>query len=182
MIVLLLALACAHKNAVVSPTPGPAAAPAADAMAPTPYTAEQIRDAMPVGTVLVYRRVESGREPYLDRMTVVASDAAGCTIADAIVDDGGAVLSEQGESVAGWEDLRKHAEFPAASTQRIDDAVDVPAGHFDTWKYVVTDPDGTVTTYQFARTLPGPPVQLEIRTGDAVAFSMVLVSRTPQTP
>jgi hypothetical protein len=54
----------------------------------------------------------------------------------------------------------------------------VPAGHFDTWKYVVTEPDGTVTTYQFARTLPGPPVRMEVRSSDTVVFSMELVSRT----
>ena len=40
------------------------------------------------------------------------------------------------------------------------------------------EPDGTVTTYQFARTLPGPPVRMEVRSGDVVAFSMELVSRT----
>ena len=43
---------------------------------------------------------------------------------------------------------------------------------------LVTEPDGTVTTYQFARTLPGPPVRMEVRSGDVVAFSMELVSRT----
>ena len=46
-----------------------------------------IRDSMPVGSVLVYRRVESGKDPYIDRMTVVAADPSGCKIADAIVDE-----------------------------------------------------------------------------------------------
>jgi hypothetical protein len=177
MIALVLFLACAHKDAPVAPSSVEAAA-AAQTMAPTPYTAAQIRDAMPVGTVIVYRRVEAGKDPYLNRMTVLSADTVGCKIADAIVDDQGSVVSEEGETEAGWEDLRKHAEFPVAAVQRSDDAVDVPAGHFDTWKYVVTEPDGTVTTYQFARTLPGPPVRMEIRAGDTVAFSMELVSRT----
>jgi len=177
MIALLLFLACAHKDAAVAPSPTEAAF-AAQAMAPTPYTAAQIRDAMPVGTVIVYRRVEAGKDPYLNRMTVIATDEASGTIADAVVDAQGTVLSEEPPATMQCEDLRKHAEFPVAALQTTDDAVDVPAGHFDTWKYVVTDPDGTVTTYQFARTLPGPPVWMEVRAHDAVAFSMELVSRT----
>ena len=176
MISLLLILACAHKDAA-SPSPTEAAF-AAQTMAPTPYTAAQIRDAMPVGTVVVYRRVEAGKEPYLNRMTVVAADETSGTIADAVIDEQGVVLSEEAPATMQWEELRKHAEFPVAALQTSDSAVDVPAGHFDTWKYVVTEPDGTVTTYQFARTLPGPPVWMEIRAADAVAFSMELVSRT----
>ena len=177
MIALLLFLACAHKDAPASPSAVEAAA-AAQSMAPTPYTAAQIRDALPVGTVVVYRRVEAGSDPYLNRMTMVSADAVACRIADAIVDEQGNVISEEGETEASWEELRKHGEFPVAAVQRSEDSVDVPAGHFDTWKYVVTEPDGTVTTYQFARTLPGPPVRMEARAGDAVVFSMELVSRT----
>ena len=111
-------------------------------------------------------------------MTVIAADEVSGTIADAVVDAQGTVLSEEPPATMQWEDLRKHAEFPVAALQTSDDAVDVPAGHFETWKYVVTDPDGTVSTYQFARTLPGPPVWMEIRNEGAVAFSMELVSRT----
>jgi hypothetical protein len=177
MIALLLVLACAHKDAPSGPSPTETAA-AAQTMARTPYTAAQIRDAMPVGTVIVYRRVEAGKDPYLNRMTVVAADDATGTIADAVVDAQGTVLSEEAPATTRWEDLRKHAEFPVAALQTSDDAVDVPAGHFDTWKYVVTAPDGTVTTYQFARTLPGPPVSMQVRAGDMVVFSMELVSRT----
>ena len=177
MITLLLFLACAHKDAPTAPSAVEAAA-AAQAMAPTPYTAAEIRDALPVGTVVVYRRVEAGNAPYLNRMTMVSADAVECRIADAIVDEQGNVVTEEGEIEASWEELRKHAEFPVAALQTSEDAVDVPAGHFDTWKYVVTDPDGTVTTYQFARTLPGPPVWMEVRASDTVAFSMELVSRT----
>lgn len=177
MIALLFALSCASKTAPVAAPP--AEAPA-DAMAPTPYTADEIRESMPVGSVLVYRRVESGKDPYLNRMTVLSADPSGCKIADAIVDEQGNVVSEQGESVAGWEDLRKHAEFLATSVERTDDAVDVPAGHFKTWKYVVSEGGGTVTTYQFARTLPGPPVWMETRNEGAVSFAMELVSRSPR--
>jgi hypothetical protein len=177
MIALLLFLACAHKDAAVAASPVEAAA-AAQAMAPTPYTAAQLRDALPVGTVVVYRRVEAGNDPYLNRMTMVSADAVGCKIANAIVDEQGNVVADEGETEADWEELRKHAEFPVAAVQTSEDAVDVPAGHFDTWKYIVTEPDGTVTTYQFARTLPGPPVRMEVRAHDTVVFSMELVSRT----
>jgi hypothetical protein len=134
---------------------------------------------MPVGTVIVYRRVEAGKDPYLNRMTVVwpptmrqARSPTRSSMRRERCHGGGAANDRR------WEDLRKHAEFPVAAVQTSDDAVDVPAGHFDTWKYVVTDPDGTVSTYQFARTLPGPPVWMEIRNQGAVVFSMALVSRT----
>jgi L-ascorbate metabolism protein UlaG (beta-lactamase superfamily) len=153
---------------------------AAPAMAPTPYTAAQIRDAMPVGTVIVYRRAEAGAQTYLDRWTVTAADASSCTIADEIVDEAGALLSARGTQTSRWEDLRRHAEFPAATLETSDDAVEVPAGRFETWKYVVTEPGGTVTTYQFARELPGPPVWMQVRGNAGVAFEMALVSRTPR--
>jgi hypothetical protein len=177
MIALLLFLACAHKDEPVKPSAVETAA-AAQSMAPTPYTAAQIRDAMPVGTTVVYRRVEANSEPYLNRMTIVSADAVTCKIADAIVDEQGNVITEEGETEASWEELRKHGEFPVSAVQMSDDAVDVPAGHFDTSKYVVTEPDGTVTTYQFAKKLPGPPVWMEVRAHEAVVFSMQLVSRT----
>jgi hypothetical protein len=187
MLSFLLVVACAHRGTA---TPEPVAPPpvttlaveptAAEAgeMATPPYTADQIREAMPVGTMIVYRRVEAGKDPYLDRMTVTAADATTCTIADAVVDADGKVLTDHGTQTAAWEELRKHAEFPVAGMEKSDSSVDVPAGHFGTWKYVVTAPDGMVSTYHFAPELPGPPVWMEMRAGDVVAFSMVLVSRS----
>ena len=120
------------------------------AFAPTPYTAEQLRAAMPVGHVIRVAITAGDQPPVEDRWEVVAATPEGCTI-----------TSTQGPpQTSDWEELRDHAKFPAAATVITDGTVDVGAGHFATKHYVVAQPDGSVETFDFDVARAGPPLLL----------------------
>ncbi len=155
-------------------TPAAPAAPAggentaAPAIAPRPFTAEQIRAAMPAGTEIRFRVEESGKAPVVLHWRVTAADEATMTLVSRILGEDGAVIAEEPAQSSRWQELVEHATFPAARTARSEGSVEVPAGRFDTIDYVVTDEkDGskTVSTFRFARQLPGPPVSAHRREG-----------------
>lgn len=166
---------------VAAPAPGPAAAPS-PAIATPPFSAEQIRQAMPIGTRVVLRIAVAGQSPVLEEMTVTAADESGCTIQTRKLAEHGALLQEAGPATATWAGLASHAHFPAAATSRSDSTVTVPAGSFDTWLYVVrpSQPDGEERRMHFARALPGPPISMEVVRGGAPTMTMTLVSREPR--
>jgi hypothetical protein len=170
-LVLLFALvsACGGPS-----TPAPVAAQGT--IAPRPYTAEQIRDAMPVGTEIRYRIEAAGAPATLVVYRVDAADATSVTMTDRVLSaDGGTVIAEETNTTA-WAKLMEHASFPADATTVRDASVEVPAGRYDTTEYVVRR-DGGVTTFHFAKTLPGPPVSMVAEQGGVVTRRMVLESR-----
>ena len=158
----------------------PAAPPAA--IAAPPFSAAQIRRAMPVGTRIVLRIAVAGKAPVLEEMTVTAADERGCTIRSRKLAEDGALLQDAGPSTATWAALESHAHFPASATSRSDSTVTVPAGSFATWLYVVRpgQPDGEERRLHFARALPGPPVSMEVVRGGAPVMTMTMVSREPR--
>jgi hypothetical protein len=147
------------------------------AIAPRPFTAEQIRDAMGTGTLIRLRFAPAGEPAHDEIWRVTASDADGCTIASTRVGADGQETAA-GEETDRWDELMEHATFPADATAVSTGTVTVPAGTFETKRYVVTKADGTVSTYDFAPTMPGPPISLVITAGGSPVFSMTLVERT----
>ncbi len=99
-------------------------------------------------------------------------------------EDGTTLVEDQGPGSSKWTELETHGRFPAALTTRKDDAVDVPAGHFDTWYFEVRPAKAGDPTrrFHFARTLPGPPVWLEFSRDGTVLTSMQLLSRSDIAP
>ena len=176
-----LLLACAH--APIAQTGGPetptvAPAPAGE-LAPNPFTAEQLRNAFPVGTHIRFRIRSAGEPDVEERWTITAADASGMTIASQIFAADGTLVEDQGSGTSTWEEFHHHADFPASQTVREESSVDVPAGHFDTWLYTVVDPaSDTVKRYHFSKTLPGPPVFFSIQKGKGTVFEMILLERT----
>ena len=128
-------------------------------MGPTPYTAEQIRDAHPSGTVLRFRMSTPAAGEMLQTMRFVGSDADGTTVRQRQEQDG-KQLGAETEQRVGWEDLRKHALFDAEMTTREAATVTVAAGTFDCWLYTVRQvaQPGVVQYLYFAHEKPGPPV------------------------
>jgi hypothetical protein len=180
----LTLVACGSKAppepALPKPPPAeaaPAPAAASEAIAPRPYTADQIRDAMPVGTDLRHRIAEAGKPAVVSHGTVVAADATTCTFASKTEAEDGSLIEDEGQHVFQWTELMEHATFPAAHTVQSEGSVDVPAGHFDTIRYVVTEDDGSISTYDFPKGVPGPPVSYTVVAGGQTVFSMTLLSR-----
>jgi hypothetical protein len=148
------------------PAPAPAASvAAAPQMAPTPYTADQLRDAQKKGRVYRFKVEFLGKPATEHLFTFVAVDADGAEVETTEKDASGKPIGQPEKSHATWEELRKHAEFPADATKIADESITIPAGKFDCRVYTVTRGSGadtTVTKFYFAKELPGPPVLLQM--------------------
>ena len=145
---------------------------------PTPYTAAQIREANPPGTRLVFRLESTGQPAVLRVIEFVGGDATLAVLEQSILSEKGEPLGAADHSEATWVELRDHAAFPAASTDRVRSIATVPVGQFEVWKYTVeTEEDGApvITRFSFALDRPGPPVLLEQELDGQVTLRMALV-------
>jgi hypothetical protein len=181
-LILALLLACGPKeapSAPVAPASDPVgpASPPAEEMLPTPYTAEQIRDAMPVGTTLKFVTEEAGKPAVTSLWTVVAADAETGTFRFQELAPDGTPAGVAEESTFPWPDLRDHALFPAAGTTRADSEVETPAGRFRTLSYEVRTAED-VQRFHFSVDHPGPPVWMQVEKGGQVVLTMTLVARS----
>lgn len=175
LLVLLAGLGgCAHAK------PDTAALVAA-AIAPRPFTAEQIRAGMPAGERIRYRMERLGQPPTEEEWTVTAATPERCTIRSMVYDPTGKLVEDQGEETSTWEQLMAHATFPSRSTERTEGEIEVPAGKYPAWLYTVTEPGKggavEVRRYAFAKDMPGPPVKFTISAGEQELFSMTLLQR-----
>jgi hypothetical protein len=145
-----------------APTPRAASAPA---YAPTPFTAAEIRDATRPGRRWEWReeRLRADGKPVVTTSVVEffeVTPEAGRYRA-VTLDEARRPLGRPRAFRARWEELRRHAEFPAAFTVVTEETVTVPAGTFPCRVYTVTRVRGRsrrVTRFYFARALPGPSV------------------------
>jgi hypothetical protein len=168
----LLFVGCAH--AAPPPTTTSEAEPG---LAPRPFTAEQIRAAMPAGTDLRMRVEEQGKPPAVLHWHVTAADAQGMTMSSEVLDNEDHLIARQPPQTARWDELVHHADFPAAATRQGQSRIQVPAGMYDTTDYQVRGEGGIVTTYRFAKSLPGPPILMVVEKEGLIIKSMTLLSR-----
>jgi hypothetical protein len=97
-----------------------------------------------------------------------------------VLDESGAELSSEAPAHATWDELRQHALFPAASVRMHDEQITVPAGSYACVVYTVSDAaEGTVTTFYFARDLPGAPVLFYQEAGGRRVSTTTLLSHDP---
>jgi hypothetical protein len=142
----------------------------------TPFTAEEIRAASPLGLTL-RAQVERPPESPVIRVTRYAQ-----------VDDAGAVRESWTESTDGrrlveaqrepstWLEMQQHAAFPSATTVCESEQLELPLGRFACLRYTRTDPDAT-WRFWFARDLPGQPVRFEQSVDDRLVFRVTVLSR-----
>ncbi|MCC6555613.1 MAG: hypothetical protein IT372_21840 [Polyangiaceae bacterium] len=186
LVLLALLAGCASPPPASAPAPAPApasaaASPAAAAHAPRPFTAEQIRAAMPAGHRIRYRMEAAGEPATVELWEVVAADAEQMTMSSKVHSEDGKLLKDEGNDTSSWTALVEHATFPAAATTIREADVEVPAGKYPAIIYEVRERgDGgveIVKRFHFAKTMPGPPVLLTIETGGKVVRSMTLLER-----
>lgn len=135
---------------------------------PTPYSAEQIRDATKPGRTYRFKIETAGNPPGERLMTFTKVDAEG------------AEISTNGEPAkrVTWEELRKHAEFPKPVVSTREERITLPAGTFDCVVYVVQGEPGETRTFYFAKSLPGAPVFFfTIKDGKSVMTSTLVEHR-----
>lgn len=119
---------------------------------PPPFTADQIRDAMPVGTVLLFTL--SGSEGPTHQQWEVVKHAP--STGEFRFSDPDSPLDAT-QQLFAWSELESHAHFPPG-TQRTDVTLKVGRHTLPSWQYTVPS-DGDPQIFAFAQSLPGPPVQ-----------------------
>lgn len=157
------ALLGADAAAAAAAVPGP--------KHPAPYTADQLRAATKPGRTYRYRVEAKGEPPSERTMTFASVDAGGADVA---------VTGEPKRRVT-WEELRQHAEFPAALVRTREETLTVPAGTFDCIVYVVLGDHGEASTFFFAKDLPGAPVQFFTNKEGRRTTTSTLVEYRPGT-
>jgi len=160
----LMTQVCGAAALADAPVPPPAALP-------TPYTAEQIRDAWQPGFRVEMKTTEAGTET-LQRMTVLSVTPETGTIRNEKLAANGELSEPPLEFEAKWTELRDHARFPEASATRERAECRSQLGAQPGWRYEIAQQGGPALTMCFADATPGPPVEWEMRRGGA------LVSRT----
>lgn len=136
-----------------APKPGPSFPVRGDA--PPPFTAEQIRDATQSGRRYEWRVETDGKPPATEITLFAAVNEEGADIVSGADDES---LQSAKPTRVTWDDLLRHAAFPAEQTSIQRKQVTVGAGTFDCKVYTVKKADGVVEYYYFADDLPGAPV------------------------
>ncbi len=138
------------------------------AMLPTPYTADEIKEAFQPGLAVAFDLTDTTRQDWL----VDSATADTVTIAF--------TTAQKTESCAStFEELRAHAEFPAENTTRERGSWTTALGPLEGWAYVVAG-EGTTKTFWFADGHAGPPVRMTVQAGDTEVFRMEMVKRGMQ--
>ncbi len=141
-----------------------------------PFSPDQIREAMPVGTKVALSMAAKGQAPSVDRWQVVQADAEAVTIRYST--DGSDEPPEDKRST--WAELSQHAAFPKAQTTRSAESITTPLGSFDAIRFDVTadTPGGKVEqVYFFAPELPGPPVRMVVWQKGVETLRMDIIER-----
>lgn len=132
--------------------------------APTPFTAEEIRQGCPPGRMVTARTEAAGEPDRVDVTLFVDSD-----------EDGALLESNGHEHRVAWRELQGHASFPADATTISEDVVDIPLGRMECLSYRVVA-DDVVSTFWFAKDRPGVPVLFVTESNGAVLSTTFVVA------
>lgn len=94
--------------------------------APTPFTAEEIRDGCRAGKTIRVRIEVAGEEPMLRQNRYLELDDEGATLERTLLSVDGSPTSEPEADRVTWRDLQSHASFPAAVTTIEPERIETP--------------------------------------------------------
>lgn len=143
---------------------------------PTPYTAEQIRDAWTEG-LEVWATVKMQGNEQASVMEVEGWSPEGATICSQARDAAGEPLGRRQCAESTWEELRLHGSFPAGRASRERHSETTPLGDLEGWLYRLEGEDGLVTESFFADSTPGTPAIMRRTKGGEIFFEMVMTRR-----
>ena len=149
--------------------------------APTPFSAEEIREASPSGHFAVFLVEAEGADSFrlVSEFTKVTAEMAEFRGWRESME--GVVIGELMTASATWAELQAHASFPENQTEISEGMVEVPAGSYACWIYSIKGEDGKLKEMAFAKKLPGPPVSMRILANGNVVYSMKLVETGMRT-
>lgn len=141
-------------------------------LAPTPFTAAEIRAGCPAGRVVHLLVEDDDEASYLRYNRFTSCDSDGATIERGRVD-----AAPDAADRTTWADLQAHAAFPAATTTITPETIDIPLGVVACDRYVVRD-EREVHTFWFARAYPGMPVRITREVGGRTVATTTMVAST----
>ncbi len=150
---------------------------------PPPFTAEQIRDEWTQGFWLD-TRVTTDAGIKISRTEVLTWSETSAELREAPLQQADTGLQAVGEpgptQTAQWEQLRDHALFPRAVTERRREARSTVLGELDGWVFRVTGENGAISEFFFADRYPGPPVSFSRWLDGKQIFNAEQVGRSTQ--
>lgn len=144
---------------------------------PTPFTADEIRRGCPPGRTVRMLISEPDVDPYVRVTRFVTGDGDGADQEFWTETPDGRRLGEPERRRSTWLDFQGHASMPAATTVRSTEVIDIPAGRFECLKYVRREGD-SVSTFWFARSAPGMPLQFEETDGGRLVYRATAIEDT----
>jgi len=141
---------------------------------PTPFSADEIREASRPGRTVRFLVERKGAEPAIRVSRFVGGDAEGGDGESWMETLDGERLSEPERGRSTWLELQGHASMPLDTTTVEEETFEVPAGTYAGWRYTRTDGD-EVDTFWFAKAAPGMPLRIESRVGGDVVFSSTAI-------
>ena len=148
---------------------------------PTPFSAAEIRVGCPPGRTVRSLVTEAGGAPFVHvvRFVTVDDDGADQESWRETVD--GVPTTEPKRRRSTWLEFQGHASMPAATTERVEETIEIPAGQFDCLRY--TNRDGnSVSTFWFALSAPGMPLRFEEVEHGVTVYSSVALENIPGSP
>ena len=139
-------------------------------LAPTPFSAAEIRAGCPEGRVSVVRTPDG-----LGATRFAEGDEEGAWIEDTPLDESGQVAGPVERERSTWLELQEHAAFPAEHTTI--DRVELlgPLAQRRCLRYTVRRGEATLV-FWFAVDLPGMPIRVERSEGGVTRTTLEVVS------
>lgn len=145
--------------------------------APTPFTADEIRDGCPPGRTIRLLVEPAGAVPFMRVTRFVSGDAEGAVQEAQRFSVDGEPLDEPSQGRTTWAGFQSHASFPADATTIDRETITIPAGTFECHRYTVRT-DNAIDTFWFATTLPGMPVKMVSERDGETTFTMTMLENT----
>lgn len=185
----------ANYTSIVFPVaaPAPEAADTADAapkdsdphllgpdLLPTPFTADEIRDAARGGKTIRMLIEEPDGRTQLRVNRFRDADDKGATLERWTSSPTGIVEGEITRTSVTWRELQGHAAFPANLTTLSSETLDLPLGRVDCLRYEVRETaDADPEIFWFATAHPGMPVRYESRVDGGIQRTTVVAIERP---
>lgn len=148
----------------------------APGLAPTPFTAAEIRAGCPAGRVSIVRTSDG-----IGSTRFAAVDDEGAWIEDTPLDGNGEAAGPVECERSTWHELQEHAAFPAADTTIDRAELTGPLGTLSCLRYTVRR-DAAELVFWFAVDFPGMPIRVD-RTENGmtrVTLEVVAISGVPE--
>jgi hypothetical protein len=139
---------------------------------PTPFSADEIRDATPDGHLVETVVDEDGTVVGRRRTTFLDGDGTGVTMRLDAFDADGRPTGEPAMFRTEWIDLQAHASFPATAAERSWERIDTPLGRLECIRYDVQG--DAAMSFWFAVDHPGMPVVMTATANGTVTTTRVV--------